>query len=124
MTFDQIFVLSTGLAAIAWINWYFFAAGRRKAAVAAGTGQAIDIVVDGGYDPSSIRLAHGRPARLVFDRRETSSCSDELVIPDLGVRRCLPAGKRTTVELPPTLARGEHEFTCGMGMMRGRLIVE
>jgi plastocyanin domain-containing protein len=124
VSLDQTLVLLAGLAAIAWINWYFFLAGRSRIAVAAGPDQTIDVVVAGGYEPSAIRLAAGRPARLVFDRRETSSCSEELVIPALGIRRFLPAGKRTTVEVPPTLEPGEHEFTCGMGMLRGRLIVE
>jgi plastocyanin domain-containing protein len=125
MPVDKILVLLGGLAAIAWINWYFFVAGRRRIAVAAGGAlQEIEIVVAGGYDPAAIRLAHGRPARLVFDRRETSSCSEELVIPDLGIRRFLPAHERTTVDVPATVERGTHEFTCGMGMLRGRLIVE
>ena len=125
MPVDKILVLLGGLAAIAWINWYFFITGRRRVAVAArGALQKIEIIVAGGYDPAAIRLAHGRPARLVFDRRETSSCSEELVIPDLGIRRFLPAHERTTVDVPATVERGTHEFTCGMGMLRGRLIVE
>ena len=125
MALDKIVVLLGGLAAIAWINWYFFVAGRRRVAVASGGEmQEIAIVVAGGYDPAAVRIAHGRPARLVFDRRETSSCSEELVISDLGIRRFLPAHQRTTIEVPPTAERGTHEFTCGMGMLRGRLIVE
>ena len=119
-------VAAAGVAAIAWVNWYFFLAGRPVATAAASAGgiQDVKIGVRGGYDPSAIRLAHGRPARLVFDRRETSSCSEELVIPELGIRRFLPAHQRTAIDVPATLARGTHEFTCGMGMLRGRLIVE
>ena len=30
MTLDKILVLIGGLAVIAWINWYFFLAGRRR----------------------------------------------------------------------------------------------
>ena len=125
MPLDKILVLLAGLALIAWVNWYFFVAGRRRVAVASGSElQQIDIVVAGGYDPAAIRIAYGRPARLVFDRRETSSCSEELVIPDLGIRRFLPAHQRTTIDVPATAERGTYEFTCGMGMLRGRLIVE
>ena len=125
MTLDKILVLIGGLAVIAWINWYFFVAGRRRVAVASGGEvQVIDIIVAGGYDPAAVRITQGRPARLVFDRRETSSCSEELVIPDLGIRRFLPAHQRTAVEVPATVERGTHEFTCGMGMLRGRLIVD
>jgi plastocyanin domain-containing protein len=63
------------------------------------------------------------PVRLVFDRQETSGCSEEVVIPEFGVRRFLPAFKKTTVELTPEQA-GSYDFTCGMGMLRGKLIVD
>jgi plastocyanin domain-containing protein len=124
---SDIAVIAGGVAAIGWVNWYFFLAERRTAAAeakmgAAGVQQAI-IRVEGGYEPSRVRLRANAPARLVFDRREDSSCSEEVVIPDLGVRRFLPAHQRTTVELPPQ-APGTYEFTCGMGMLRGSLVVE
>ncbi|MFL5273393.1 MAG: cupredoxin domain-containing protein [Anaeromyxobacteraceae bacterium] len=123
----KLAVVALGVAAIAWINWYFFLAERRKAAVLAKVGatglQQAVIRVDGGYAPSRVRLRAGQAARLVFDRREDSSCSEEVVIPDLGIRRFLPAHQRTGVDLPPARP-GTYEFTCGMGMLRGSLVVE
>ena len=113
-------VIVAGLAAIGWVNWYFLFAGRRGAAVATGD---VGIVVDGGYSPSTIRVKAGRPVRLVFDRRDTSSCSEEVVFPDFGIRKFLPAFQKTVVELNPAQA-GTYEFTCGMSMLRGRLVVE
>jgi plastocyanin domain-containing protein len=121
---DWLVVLG-GLAAIAWVNWYFFLAGRSVATAAASAGgtQEVVIGVRGGYEPSQVRVRAGTPVRLVFDRQETGSCSEEVVIPDFGIRRFLPAHQKTTVEITPQRA-GSHEFTCGMGMLRGRLIVE
>jgi plastocyanin domain-containing protein len=81
------------------------------------------IRVEGGYSPSRVRLQAGKPARLVFDRREDSSCSEELVIPDLGIRQFLPAHQRTGIDLASPRP-GTYEFTCGMGMLRGTLVVE
>jgi plastocyanin domain-containing protein len=124
---DKVLVVAAGLAAIAWINWYFFLAARRAGAVQAKVGatgiQQVVIRVEGGYSPAHVRLRAGAPARLVFDRREDSSCSEEVVIPDLGIRRFLPAHQRTAVDLPPARP-GDYEFTCDMGMLRGRLTVE
>jgi plastocyanin domain-containing protein len=121
---DWLAVLG-GLAAIAWVNWYFFLAGRpvATAATSAGGVQEVTIGVHGGYAPSQVRVRTGAPVRLVFDRQETSGCSEEVVIPDFGIRRFLPAHQKTAVEITPREA-GSHEFTCGMGMLRGRLIVE
>ena len=118
-------VLAAGAAAIAWVNWYFFLAGRQAATATAGAGgvQEVTITVHGGYEPAEVRLQKGVPARLVFDRQETSGCSEEVVLPDFGIRRFLPAFQKTTVELTPDRA-GSFEFTCGMSMLRGRLVVQ
>lgn len=118
-------VALAGASAIAWVNWYFFFGPRSSAAAATvqGGAQEVTIGVRGGYDPPLVRVRKGVPVRLVFDRQESSSCSEEIVIPEFGVRKYLPAYDRTAVEITPTEA-GSFDFTCGMGMLRGKLIVE
>jgi plastocyanin domain-containing protein len=127
MSGSEWFVVIGAVAAIAWVNWYFFIAGRSPAAAAVATeeggAQQLTIVVDGGYDPSTVRVRAGAPVRLVFDRRDDSSCSEEVVFPDFGIRRYLPTGERTTIEVTPPAA-GRYEFMCGMSMLRGALIAE
>lgn len=124
MNIDEMLVIAAGLAAIGWINWYFFFAERRTAvAVGAADGsQEVTIGVRGGYDPAMVQLRAGAPVRLVFDRQETSGCSEEVVIPAFGIRKYLPAFEKTVVELTP-MAPGTYEFTCGMSMLRGTLTV-
>jgi plastocyanin domain-containing protein len=124
MASDKLAVLLSGLTAIAGIIWYFFLARRRvDVAVVGSTGvQESVITVRGGYEPAEIRVRSGQPVRLVFDRRETNPCSEELVLPDFQIRRFLPANQRTVVEFTPT-APGSHAFTCGMGMLHGKVIV-
>ena len=118
-------VLAAGVAAIGFVNWYFFLATRPAIAAtgAAGGAQEVTVTVKGGYEPAAVRVRKGRPVKLVFDRQETSGCSEEVVLADFGVRKFLPAFKKTTVEITPDKA-GVHEFTCGMSMLRGKLIVE
>ncbi len=121
-------VVAGGAAAVAGINWYFFAAERGAATAAlapaaAGGVREATVTVRGGYAPAVVRAKAGQPIRLVFDRQETSGCSEEVVFGDFGVRRYLPAGERTAVEVTPP-APGTYEFTCGMGMLRGRLVAE
>jgi plastocyanin domain-containing protein len=118
-------VVAGGIAAIVWVNWYFFLAGRKHVVAASGVGgvQQVEIDVHGGYDPATVRVRRGQPVRLVFHRQETSGCSEEVVLPDFGIRRFLPPHEKTPVEFTPT-AVGSYEFTCGMSMLRGRLIVE
>ena len=117
-------VVVAALAAIVWVNWYFFFARRAAvAATASGEVQEVRIEVKGGYDPGVVRLKRGVPARLVFDRQETSSCSEEVVLPAFGVKKFLPPFKQTAVEITPNEA-GSFEITCGMSMLHGKLLVE
>lgn len=125
MSTTDAVVIAAGLAGIAWVNWYFFVAGRRPsvAARSAAGAQEITVTVQGGYEPAHIRLRRGVPARLLFDRRETSACSEELVLADFGIRRFLPPHQRTAIEFTPDRA-GTFPFTCGMGMLHGQVTVE
>ena len=118
-------VIAGGLITIAWVNWYFFVAGRAGAVVPAGGDgrQEITITVRGGYDPATIRVTAGRPVRIRFDRQETSGCSEEVVFPDFGLRKFLPAHQATIVDVTPPRP-GTYEFTCGMSMLHGRLIAD
>jgi plastocyanin domain-containing protein len=119
----DLLVILGGVVAIAWVNWYFLFAGRQatEAAVGAGGVQEVRIRVAGGYDPAHVRVKQGR-VRLVFHRVETSGCSEEVVLPDLGIRRYLPAHEETVIEFTPERA-GRYEFTCGMSMLRGSVTV-
>lgn len=125
MSVQEVVVVVLGMVSVAWVNWYFFRPGGGPAAIAAAaTGiQEVRVIVQGGYQPSQVRVRAGVPVRMIFDRKETSSCSEEVVLPDFGVRRFLPAHSETAIEFTPGAA-GSHEFTCGMGMLRGRVIVE
>ncbi len=119
-------VLLGGSAAIVVVNWYFFLAERgsvRVSAGAPGLAQEVTVVVRGGYDPAMIHVKSGSPVRLLFDRRETSSCSEEVVFPDFGIRTFLPTNATTPVVLDAP-APGTYAFTCGMSMLRGTLVVE
>ena len=85
--------------------------------------EEVTVRVHGGYDPAHVTAKLGSPVRLIFDRQETSGCSEEVVFPDFGVRKFLRPFEKTVVELMPEKP-GSYEFTCGMSMLRGRLIIE
>ena len=124
MSSTEWIVVLAAVGAIVWVNWYFFVAQRRAVvATASGGLQEVEIAVKGGYDPGVVRLKRGVPARLVFDRQENSSCSEEIVLPAFGIKKFLPAFKKTAVELTPTES-GTFDITCGMSMLHGKLLVE
>jgi plastocyanin domain-containing protein len=120
----ELVVVAGAAAAIGFVLWYFFGE-RERVAATTGTGgvQEIRVTVRGGYSPDVIVVRQNRPVRLDFYRDETASCSERVVFGDFGVARDLPAFRTTPVEFTPDRA-GEFTFTCGMGMMRGKLVVE
>ena len=124
MDASEISVMVGGVAAIVFVLWYFF--GEREAVAArvgAGGVQEVKVTVRGGYDPDVIVVKRGQPVRLDFYRDETASCSEQVKFPDFGLIRDLPAFKTTPIEFTPE-DPGEYTYTCGMRMMRGKMIVE
>ena len=125
MDTSAVLVTVVGLALAGFVVWYFFFSARQTAsAVSSSSGvQEVAITVKGGYSPDVIEVEAGKPVQLSFYRDEENSCSEELLMPDFNVRRDLPAFKTTLVELLPQQP-GRFEFTCGMSMLRGTLVVK
>jgi plastocyanin domain-containing protein len=125
MTPDRILITVGGLAVVGFISWFFWlkrTPGVRASVVSDGYQEQM-ILVKGGYTPNTIRVAAGRPVRLLFRREETAACSEQVVIPDYGKSAPLPTGTIVPIEFMPG-DLGEHVFTCQMGMLRGRIVVE
>jgi plastocyanin domain-containing protein len=125
MTTADILVILGGLVLIAGIAWYFWGprqGGARAATTSSGYQEAM-VLVKGGYTPDVIVVQHGKPVRLSFRREETSACSEMVVFNDFGKSAKLPEGETVPIEFLPEKP-GEYEFTCQMGMFRGKLVVE
>jgi plastocyanin domain-containing protein len=124
MNTTQIIVTLLGFGLIWWIVWYFWLWKGESVAAQAGAGgvQIVNVTVRGGYQPASITAQAGQPLRLNFTRRESTPCGEEIVLPEFGRRAHLPEGTAVPIEITPREA-GEYEFTCGMNMYRGKIIV-
>lgn len=118
-------IIGGAAALIGLVNWYFLGRSQAPAIAVAAPGQVTQftIRVEGGYSPNAIEVPRGSRVRLTFDRQEDNPCSEEVVVPDFGIRRDLPAFARTVVEFTAD-AVGTHQFACGMGMLRGQIIVK
>jgi plastocyanin domain-containing protein len=123
LTPDQVAVTIAGAIAIIVVLWYFLGSDRRpRKSREPEEAQEVIITVRGGYDPESIVLTRGTPAKLRFRREEDAECSEEVIVPAFGIRRKLPAFKTTTIDIAPEDA-GEFEFHCGRGVMKGKIVV-
>jgi hypothetical protein len=75
-----------------------------------------------GFDPAVIPAKAGQPLKLAFFRPNAANCAREVVFPGLGIRKDLPPGQITVVDITPPKS-GTFGFECGMKMLKGQLIV-
>jgi len=119
MNMDKIIVSILGVISILFTYWFFFMK-KINTVQASGT---VNILVDGGYKPDRIAIPFGQTTKLVFERKDSSPCLEEVVLADFKVRKFLPLNEKTKIEINPT-KKGEFDFSCGMGMFHGKLIVK
>lgn len=123
MSAADLSVLASAGALLAGLGWYFFGPRLAASATRSSEGQSIDVVVRGGYSPATIRATSGVPLQIVFDRQESGSCSEKVLVPAFHVAADLPAHKRTAVKFTPDVP-GTYDFSCGMNMIHGTLLVD
>ncbi|MBI4851221.1 MAG: cupredoxin domain-containing protein [Acidobacteria bacterium] len=86
--------------------------------------QKLKVTVDkDGFTPTNFQLKPGVPAQITFIRADEKNCGEEVLFTELGIRKELPLGKEILVEFTPDKTSG-YEFTCGMGMLKGNVLVK
>lgn len=85
-----------------------------------GDVQTIDVAIDLGYSPNVIRATAGIPLEITFG--QGLGCFEEIYFPEFGILENLSAGPKTVTL--PALEPGEYEFSCGMQMVFGKIVVE
>ncbi len=125
MATDQIIITILGLITIGWVAWYFWFSESKSTVLSTsdeGVQEAL-ITVKGGYSPDIIVVKAGKPVRLNFHREETALCSEQVIFSDFNKQATLTPFQSVAVEFTPEKT-GEYEFQCGMGMLKGKLVVE
>ena len=125
MTIDQIILTIIGIITSVAVAWYFWFSEKKitKVKTVSDGIQEIFIKVKGGYSPDIIQVRSKIPVRLNFYREETANCSEQVIFPDFKKEATLTPFKTIPIEFTPQNP-GIYEFQCGMGMLRGKLIVE
>lgn len=84
--------------------------------------QTVAVEVAGGYYPQVVTLKQGVPAEITFTRTNAQGCLDVVHSQDLGFETDLPLNQPRTVTIPTNQA-GEFDFSCGMDMFHGKVVV-
>jgi plastocyanin domain-containing protein len=117
--------ITLGGTGLVGLELWWFLLSRTKAQQAQITQgvQEIEIIVDGGYNPNQIVVRSGQPVRLKFQRKDPSSCLEQVLIPDFRRSAMLDLNQTTTIEFTPQKP-GQYPFHCGMNMFRGVIFVK
>lgn len=119
MAYNQIIVTVLGIGLIGLIYWFFLG---KKVDVVATENDQIDIEVQGGYSPESIKVKKDQPTTINFVRKDPSECLEEVVLADFNIRQFLPLNKKTSITITPK-ETGKFTFSCGMNMNHGTIEV-
>lgn len=119
MNAGMIFVNILAIILIALVGWWFF--WPRLRSDHAVKLPAVILVKDGIYQPALIQIPANKPVTLQFLREDETACAATVVFPQLNVSFDLPKGKVVKVSLPAQ-PKGTLDFTCSMGMYRGKLV--
>ena len=74
-----------------------------------------------GYVPNTLYVKSGVPVRWVIDVKQMTRCTDEIIMPEYGIRKKLTYGENV-IEFTPKKV-GEIKFSCWMRMVWGKFIV-
>ena len=112
-------VTTSGLGLIGLNIWWFLLSKPKSKKAETHDGiQEVNIIVDGGYEPSRVVVNAGQRVRLNFLRRDKSSCLEQVVFPDFHIAQDLDFNQVTPIEFTPQKP-GQYTFACGMNMFRG-----
>jgi uncharacterized protein len=115
-----VYTMFTGLA-LAGLNINFFSGSGVESEISANE-QIIRMNVDySGFTPNVFNVKKGIPVKWIINGKKLTGCTNEIIIPSLGIKKKLIPGENVLI-FTPTRA-GTLNFSCWMGMVRGKFIV-
>jgi hypothetical protein len=80
-------------------------------------------VVSRGFRPNILKVKKGIPVVWKIMGDQVSPCTDRIIIPSLKISKAINPGENIIKFTLPDTA-GEIPFSCWMGMVRGKFIIE
>lgn len=83
----------------------------------------VAVTVDAkGFTPAALTVTKGQETVARFTRTTDATCAKKIVFPALHIEKTLPLNTAVDVPIPTDTAR-EVAFQCGMGMLKGAVVV-
>lgn len=75
-----------------------------------------------GFKPAALKIKKGVPVKFIVKGEQVSGCANRIIIPAFNITKNISYGENV-IKFTPTKA-GTIGFSCWMGMVRGKFIVE
>jgi uncharacterized protein len=79
-------------------------------------------VTAAGFEPSVLAVKQGTPVKWVINGVNVTGCTSTIIVPSFNISKNLKLGENIVQFTPQS--KGVINFSCGMGMVRGKFIVE
>jgi sulfite exporter TauE/SafE/copper chaperone CopZ len=121
------YTFNSGLALVGASGNIFSNSGNKKGQIENAKTDSVEQIIEmhvtsAGFSPSVLRLKRGVPVRWVIKGDRITGCTNKIIVPSLGISQALVSGDNVVNFTPDKV--GEIPFSCWMGMVRGKFIVE
>lgn len=122
----SFYTFNSGLALVGASGNLFSGQTEKEPVVTEATGgdhQTVEMhVTSAGFSPATIHLKKGVPVDWLVKGDSITGCTSRIVVPSLGISQDLTVGDNL-IRFTPDRS-GEIPFSCWMGMVRGKFVVE
>ena len=127
-----IFTLQSGLA-LQGVSTNVISSGENGGSIsireveppsqANGDQQVVEMhVLSSGFSPATLKIKKGVPVKWVVKGDQLSGCTNKIIVPSQKISKALTKGDNI-IEFTP-INSGTIPFSCWMGMVTGKFIVE
>lgn len=117
----SLMIVSNGLALMG-IDMNFYFKKSANATIVNEEFQTIRMKIDyNGFSPNVFTLKNGVPVKWIIDGAQVTNCTNEIIVPSLNIRQKIHSGENL-IEFVPNKT-GEINFSCWMGMVKGKFII-
>lgn len=118
----SLYTISSGFA-LAGINIDLIGRKELGNTIAQNNVQVVEMNVSyQGFSPNVFKISQGIPVKWIINGQQVSGCTNEIISAPLGIRQKIYPGENI-IEFTPNEV-GSIGFSCWMGMVRGKFIVE
>ena len=92
-----------------------------------GKGEPVRVAIKAsklGFEPEVAEFVQGRPAVLVFERVDDTTCVNAVRMPWAKEALDLPLHTKVEIQIPDTSQDGEFQYGCWMNMVFGKVVIK